>query len=270
MEEPRQRDFFSVLIVFGLFKALKQWQYFTILGIVVSLAILLAILKYWCLTYELGNQAITIHSGVIFRQQIHIPYNRIQTLQLKQWFYMKPFHVFAVSIETAGQSHAKAEGQLPMVTKHVVDQLQAVVNGGSQTSAITTYKTKPSTVYRINWSDLNAYAVTSMGIMPLLIALGWLYGKLDDILPQKWLNAVLSRTSQFSVLVIVGAVIGVLITGILISYLIIIQRYYHFQLAKQDQRLLTEKGFFFSEIRLWLHWTEFKQWSFRKRFLDNG
>ncbi|MFC6255346.1 PH domain-containing protein [Secundilactobacillus hailunensis] len=235
---------FSILIVFGLFKVLKQWQYFTILGIVVSLAVLLAILKYWCLTYELGNQAITIHSGVIFRQQVHIPYNRIQTLQLKQWFYMKPFHVFAVSIETAGQSHAKAEGQLPMVAKDVVDQLQAIVNGDSQTFTATANEMKPSTVYRISWSDLNAYAITSMGIMPILVALGWLYDKLDDVLPQKWLNAVFSRTAHISVLLIVGAVIGVLILGILISYLIIIQRYYHFQLVKRDQRLLTEKGFF--------------------------
>ncbi|WP_203651807.1 PH domain-containing protein [Secundilactobacillus yichangensis] len=232
------------LIMFGVIKELDQWQYLTILGIIVSLAIILAVISYWWFTYELDDQAITIHSGVIFRQQIHIPYDRIQTLQLKQWFYMKPFKVLAVSIETAGQSNAKAEGQLPVVANRVVGQLQKRVNGQLNKQSVLDTPATPSTIYHIDWTDLNLYALTSLGVFPLLVALGWLYNNLDNIIPKRWLQSAFSQAEHLNIIFLISVILGILIIGMLTSYLIIIQRYYHFQLTKQDNQLLAEKGFF--------------------------
>ncbi|GAW98974.1 PH domain-containing protein [Secundilactobacillus mixtipabuli] len=232
------------LIMIGLFKELDQWQYQAILGIIIFLAIITAVIKYWWFTYELDEQAITIHSGIIFRQQIHIPYNRIQTLQLKQWFYMKPFNVLAVSIETAGQSGSEAEGQLPVIAKRIVEQLQQRVTSHRNEQDTSTSSNKPNAIYHIDWADLNTYALTSLGIIPLLVGLGWLYNQLDDMIPQKWLDQVFSQASRLNLIFIISASIGILIFGMLISYLIIIQRYFHFQLEKRDDQLVTEKGFF--------------------------
>lgn len=232
------------LIMIGLLKELDQWQYLSILGIVIFLALTTAVIKYWWFTYELDDQAITIHSGVIFRQQIHIPYNRIQTLQLKQWFYMKPFNVLAVSIETAGQSGSEAEGQLPVIAKHVVEQLQQRVNNHRDEPVASTSSKKPDAVYHIDWAALNTYALTSLGIIPLLVGLGWLYNHLDDVIPQKWLDQAFSQAAHLNLVFLISASVGILIIGMLISYLIIIQRYFHFRLEKRDDRLVTEKGFF--------------------------
>lgn len=237
----------------GLFWFLLIW------GSVVALDLVRAVVKYWWYRYDLGAQAITINTGIIFKKQVHVPYTRIQTLQLKQWFFMRPFKVTSVSLETSGQSHDKAEGELPMVTQAVVDQLQALVKG--QTGASVTAKSdsdaqitettdqRPAesttdATYRINWSDLNTYALTSMGVIPILLGVLWLYDKLDDLVPDKVLNNAFSNVATLGVLMLIGLILVILIFGIIISYLTIIQRYYHFQLSKQGQRLVTEKGFF--------------------------
>ncbi|WP_054759666.1 PH domain-containing protein [Secundilactobacillus collinoides] len=68
----------------------------------IGLAIVVAILRYWRFTYQITPTDISINKGLIFRKQLQIPYSRIQTLQVKQWFYLKPFHLTAVSIETSG------------------------------------------------------------------------------------------------------------------------------------------------------------------------
>jgi putative membrane protein len=236
----------------GLFWFLLVW------GSVIALDLVRSVVKYWWYRYDLGEQAITINTGIIFKKQVHVPYTRIQTLQLKQWFFMRPFKLTSVSLETSGQSHDKAEGELPMVTQTVVDQLQALVKGqpvpgvtaesASETSTQATPKpiAEPTTdtTYRINWSDLNTYALTSMGVIPILLGVLWLYDKLDDLVPDKVLNNAVSNVAALGILMLVGLILVILIFGIIVSYLTIIQRYYHFQLSKQGQRLVTEKGFF--------------------------
>ncbi|WP_173021259.1 PH domain-containing protein [Secundilactobacillus folii] len=237
---------------------------------------IMAVVRYWWYRFEIGNQAITIHSGVIFRKQVHIPYAKIQTLQRQQWFYFKPFHVLAVSIETAGQSHDEAEGSLPAVSQRVVDQLQKLVNKQSQdpssavsnSSSVIAAQSQPvaeqredsnrspeleqnrsaavsaGEKYKISWRDLNTYALTSVGVVPILLGLLWLYSKLDDLLPDRVMNQAVNTFVHYSFLIIIAVLIFSLLLGTIVSYLTIVQRYYHFVLSKRNQQLTTEKGFF--------------------------
>lgn len=244
-----------------------QYQRSQIIALTVYFGILLvlALIKYWWYRYDLDEKGITINSGLFFRKQVHIPYARIQTLQQQQWFYFKPFHVLSVKIETAGQTHNEAEGALPAVRQDVVDRLQEMVNRNAGINATTTAPSEgakttvrgsasstqssdiPQPVqqsYHINWRDLNTYALTSVGVLPILIGLGWLYGKLEDLLPKKYLDSAISAFIHYGAILLLGAVILILLLGIFISYLTIIQRYYHFELSKQGQRLVTEKGYF--------------------------
>lgn len=232
-----------IIILLSLFTDHGEWNETAMVVVIILLVILLfAVFKYWWYRYEIGDQAITIYTGVIFRKQRHVPYNRIQTLQLQQWFFLKPFHAVSVQLETAGQSHDQAEAVLPVVSQHVVDQLQLLVNGEQPLSDEV-----PEVVdnrYHISWSDLNTYALTSMGIIPILLGLLWLYGKLDDLVSKSVMDETINVVLHFGVLVIVGLAVLLIIAGLLVSYLTIVQRYYHFILTKKGDRLHTEKGFF--------------------------
>jgi putative membrane protein len=63
----------------------------------------------------LPRDGLTINSGVLIRKINHIPYDRIQTVQRQQWFFLKPLGLEQVAIETAGKESKKAEGMLAAV-----------------------------------------------------------------------------------------------------------------------------------------------------------
>jgi putative membrane protein len=99
------------------FKELLFWLAL-ILGSV-TLMLGWSILRYLRFTYSVAPDGLTIQSGVFIRKTNHIPYDRIQTVQRQQWFFLKPLRLEQVSIETAGKETRKAEGQLPLPTPSI-------------------------------------------------------------------------------------------------------------------------------------------------------
>ncbi|KRM75201.1 PH domain-containing protein [Secundilactobacillus collinoides] len=242
------RDTFLYVVLAVIFckNQLQPASWIIIVCALIGLAIVVAILRYWRFTYQITPTDISINKGLIFRKQLQIPYSRIQTLQVKQWFYLKPFHLTAVSIETSGHDGDDADASLPVVSQQIVDELRRLKRASGQLEQPKQPKIikNADPTYAINWADLNTYALTSMGLVPILLGIWALYNKLDDLVPEHFKSQTINSLVHLGTLMLVGVLLVGLLLSLVLSYLSIIQRYYHFKLTLRGHELVTEKGFF--------------------------
>lgn len=232
----------SIPLILSFFKDSNYVETLLIAAGFAGALLLLALFRYGWYFYTFDGQMLTIYSGLLFRKTRQIPFKRIQTVQTNQWFFLKPFGATSVKLETSGKSDNDAEGELPVISQQVADQLQQLVNG-NYVQTMTVVPVADDS-YSINWSDLNRYALTSMGIVPILLGLLWLYGKLSERLSSQLVGDAVQVYAKYGVLILIVIVVVILLIGMLAGYVMIIQRYYHFRLRKQEDRLVTEKGLF--------------------------
>ncbi|WP_083994300.1 PH domain-containing protein [Fructobacillus tropaeoli] len=61
-------------------------------------------------TYELTDSELIYRSGVLERQVRHLPYHKIQNIDRKQWFFLQPFHLEEIAVDSGGEgSQAKSD-----------------------------------------------------------------------------------------------------------------------------------------------------------------
>lgn len=219
-----------------------------------ALAVLIILwhtIRYLCLTFEIGKDMLTINSGILVKRHSHIPYTRIQTIQHTQWFFLVPFHLEKLQIETAGHDDHSPEAVLPIVNERIRTEIEYQRNGDSAPAADSTdhlaKQLKPSVQqaeYEINSHELTVFALTSLGVFPIIGAGFAVYGKIQEAIPQKLIDSLIAKLIHQSAVIL--GVIGLLIVIISIagSYLTIIQKYYKFRLNSTNTQLNTEQGLF--------------------------
>lgn len=263
--ESVQMAFFLAVGVFWLTGLLhlrdRYWQAVLVgMGALFVVAVVDAGLRYWCFTYQITATGLTIHEGIIFREVHHLPYRQIQAVQRQQRWFMRPLHLEQVTIATAERVDDEDGIKLPLVTQTVGDYLAqqhaiAVTmkdrpDEAVEAAAVDT-KVEPvaatnatSPVIEVAWHDLNLYALSSIGIIPIVIALIWLVGE-----GSRWLNGhtwdmVSGLVAHFAPWEWGLLVVSVVILGLVASYLNVIQKYYHFTLAVTPANLTVTHGFF--------------------------
>jgi putative membrane protein len=86
-----------------------------------------AVLRYFTFTYSFGADDLVIRSGLLFRQERHIPYSRIQNVDLRQ----NPLHrlakVAVVRLETG--SGGEAEAEIEVLHHAAIAELRAAIFG---------------------------------------------------------------------------------------------------------------------------------------------
>lgn len=265
--KPRHLSPIAIVIFLGQF--VYQWWFIILLGqtwlrkfgkvawiiliLIALLFLLFAIIRYARFTYLLGEQLITINSGLFIKQARHIPYSNIQTLQEEQWLFLKPFGLENITIETAGKENKNGEVRLLTVTNLVAAEIEAHRNASRQGGTVNQSTLDqnpvdstltPEATYVINGSDLNRYALTSLSFIPIVMGILWLINKLQELLPKSFIESFNGQVAHLAVSIIVGIVFIVFLIGFLISYLNVIQKYYNFILTIKDQTLTTTRGFF--------------------------
>jgi putative membrane protein len=120
------------LLLPGLFVLLagarggEGWQLWAML-LVVPFA-LLAIAQALVFRYRVDDDGLMIQSGLLFRQQRHVPYDRIQNIDAVQNVVHRAFGVVDVRLETAG-GH-EPEAHLSVVSSAAFEELRARVQAG--------------------------------------------------------------------------------------------------------------------------------------------
>lgn len=223
-----------------------------VVTIFVILIVIVSIIRYTVFTYEIGPEMITINSGILVKKHLHIPYQRIQTITQDQMFFLIPFHLETLNIETAGQESDKAEAILPMVPESVRIAIEERRHPSKPADDLINDDELTNHIYHIDRHNLNLFALTSLGILPILAVLGAVYGRVQEAIPDRYLNKFLAAISHESALIIAVAVVILLILGMVISYFMTIFKYYHFTLSEDNGQLQTTQGLItkrsFSEI----------------------
>ena len=99
------------------------WRLFGALMIVP--AAIFAVVRYLWFTYSYGDDELIVREGVLFKNERHIPYARIQNIDATQNVLHALFRVYSVSIETGGGAGAEAslnvlpEAALSEMRQHV-------------------------------------------------------------------------------------------------------------------------------------------------------
>lgn len=82
-----------------------------------------ALLRYFFEYYQLFEEKIVIYKGIFQKKEIDIPYERIQTIKERQWFFFKPFQITELLIETAATGAKEAEVDMSAVSETVFQQI---------------------------------------------------------------------------------------------------------------------------------------------------
>lgn len=245
--------YFFILLAFNFNERFTGYFWLSLFAVLL-LTVVGGILKYLRYSYELAAQEIILHSGVIFPKHLHISYAKIQTLQTKQWFYLRPFGLLSLQIETSSQAADEPEAVLPVISRAVVTQIQAkrdaVLKNDRQTeiffpdrdSETEHIPASSEFSYQIKGHDLNLYALTSLGFLPLMLGFLAIYNRLSDVIPQKYINAAVKTLENRSGVVLSLLAIVVILLALGFSYLVVINRYFHFEVHPKEKQLVTSKG----------------------------
>lgn len=247
-----------VVGLFSVFRAinsrgyLPNWAVYLIIVIVVLLVLTPAVLKYITYKYTLEDQGIRIKYGLIFRKNTYIPYERIQTVQKKQWFFFIPFNVCQVLIETAG-GNGKAEADLVAVPVGVVDELKDLRDGKKAAIQEVAPETEekevaeaeveaPEKTVVLQTKQLILMAVTSGGVFgTLLIVLAFMQ-QFRDVIPTDWMETQAEQLWKMGIIVFIILITLLLLVLWGISIVTTLFKYFQFKLMKYPHSLVIEKG----------------------------
>ncbi|AQP53704.1 hypothetical protein CBF34_09090 [Vagococcus penaei] len=234
---------------------------------IIGLIVLSAIWKYVTETYVIRSYEMVLYRGIFFKKEIVIPYERIQTMKQKQWFFLQPFGIVELLIETGGGG-AEPEASMPAVSQELLDIIER--HRRNETVAVATSEedrsecrddvddvlvtqlvenelatvTKSEPHYQVSNRDILVFGVTDLGIFTVAFAIFFF---IDDFLPHNWLEKVTDISSD---LVKVGWVffIGLIFVLVIVLAAISVIRqfivYYRFIVQRDKDALIIESGLF--------------------------
>lgn len=250
------RSFF-IFAIFIYLKFFKNWQsLLPILGFVIlflGLTFLPAFLKYRHFYYSLTPTALFIEQGVFNQRKLTIPYNRMQALKKSQWFFMKPFHLVSLTIETAGNTHDEAEVRLSAVPIGLVTEISA--RKDSPEGAILPEKEhvlspEKQATYRIALSQIFLFSLTDLSLIFTTVIL--VFGFSNRLQGTIWKALKeMGSWAQGSFLIALSLFLAGALLFALLSIAKGLYRYYDFTVSRHKQQLRVEQGLFSrSELRI--------------------
>lgn len=210
-----------------------------------------AVANYFSQAYQISSEKIIIYQGIFRKHEIDIPYDRIQTVKQRQWFFFQPFHVVQLLIETAGGEAGKAEASLPAVNESLVHVIEGYrirekagddsVSEGEKPTSVNA-EPAPSYVYQITNGQILLFGLTDLSI---LAAAATLIVFLDDFIPDDWINQAVSTSESllragWILLLAVALILLLLLAAVSIAKNFL--QYYNFKVSRQGKTLTIESG----------------------------
>lgn len=174
------------------------WLYVSLASLgIFALAVGYHIACYLTQTYELTEDALIFRKGIFVKQEIIVPYERMQTIKKNQWFYMVPFGLVRLMVETASHSGKEAEVDLPLVPYDLYDELEA--RRRDETLMQPKEKTRQAD-FALSSKDLLIFALTELTLLaPVFLMLGAL-----EFIPDSLQDRLLGNFSHMIILAAVG------------------------------------------------------------------
>lgn len=227
---------FALSSFFGKDRDYLSKPHFWLYIFLASLGIFLLVVGYHVAcyltqTYELTEDALIFRKGIFVKQEIIVPYERMQTIKKNQWFYMVPFGLVRLMVETAAHSGKEAEVDLPMVPYALYDELEA--RRRNETQMKPKEKVQQAD-FSLSSKDLLTFALTELSLLaPVVLMFGVLQVIPDSVQDKLW--------GQFSQLVIVVAVALFCVAYLLTTIFMVLKtviKYANFQIFQENSGAL--------------------------------
>lgn len=239
-----------VIFAFGVYPQSKLW---TIVGLMATFIAVIVwnLVSYFTFSYQFFNKEILVKNGVFVKKVNHIPYDRIQNVTANQWFFLKPFGLEQLEIETAGHSEGP-EVSLLAVPVELKDELDNYRNK-FKTSIFekkieeidhSDTPNEDEQSYAITWPELIKFSLTSPAFLSGLLVVLAIYGKAQQGISKEMYMAAAQEFSHWGwVIIVVGLLLVVLIFYV-VSVFALIAKYYHFHLTLNQNKFEMQYGFF--------------------------
>ncbi|UQS84503.1 PH domain-containing protein [Apilactobacillus apisilvae] len=240
----------SIFFVF----AMSIWIH--IVWIVPFFAIFLLIYKiifYFTYRYSILEDQLLIKHGLFFKKELHMPYERIQNIHRKQWFFLKPFHLESVSIDNASHSDSKSNIDLAAINELVAETLEHKRKSANNSNSNNEKEQKTKELndldaqYSISNHSMNLFALTSFRAFFGIFIIWQLYSRYSYLISDRYKNHILSFINNEGILIILIEFALFLIFAFLFSYISIWIQYYQFNLSKKNNDLTFSRGLFKKE-----------------------
>ncbi|MFD1418592.1 PH domain-containing protein [Companilactobacillus keshanensis] len=216
----------------------------TIIGLIM-IVITHCLLKYFTFNYQLLDHEILVRSGIFVKKVNHVPYDRIQNITSNQWFFLKPFGLEELEIETAGHSEGP-EVSLAAVSVKLKDELnryRSEVDTEDKPKNVSR-ETFSGESYSITWRELLKFSLTSPAFLSGLLAVLAVYGKIQNGISKKFYELAANKMQHLGIILTIVGLFLVMLIFYIVSVVVLIAKYYHFNLVKYDNKLQMKYGLF--------------------------
>ncbi|MCT4376187.1 PH domain-containing protein [Leuconostoc suionicum] len=231
-------------ILLGLFNMNgSRFTYFPIIVIVTLLLLLLSAWVQWFFfIFEFDEHELTVKKGIINKNQLHIPFERIQTITRTIPFYYQPFHVVRMQIDTSGQGKPDVIfDALTIKQANLIEQKRRVAQNSIKKESETVETTKIQ--YQVTTKELIVYALTSLGGLGGVVVLFTLWSQVDEMLPKNLKSSFEAFFNHQSVTGFCILFVSTVIVGIFVGFFRIFNRYFNFKIKHQNNHLEISRGF---------------------------
>lgn len=251
------RQFVVPLLVLVFAGRRGEGDGFSTLAPLVGVAVLVvgSVLQYVTYRYRIGDDGISIRSGLLQRNQREIPFARIHNVALHQTLLHRIFGVAEVRLEAAG-------GQKPEAQMRVLGLEQALAlerrvrHQGTATAPGTTPATQEGdTLLALSSAEVVRLGlVSNRGMIVVAAAFGLVWQAFPERAAAGWLQAFLHDAMGYAGRLHLGwvgmagatlAAIGAFVFLLrLLSVALALSQYHGFRLSRQPRRLTVERGLF--------------------------
>lgn len=122
-----------------------------------------AVVRFASLTYRFEQQGLVLRSGIFTRQERHIPFERVQNIDLEQNLFHRLFRVAKVKIETASGDDAEASlnvistDRVAEIRRRVFDGTRATIDPPDSTHELNSASTEASSSEFESFADPNEH-----------------------------------------------------------------------------------------------------------------
>ncbi|VTU66610.1 hypothetical protein AMBR_MGDJBKAP_00814 [Leuconostoc pseudomesenteroides] len=233
-------------IILGLFNIKNDGVIFLpliVLGIFVVF-IGSAWIQWLFFTFEFDDNELSVKQGIFNKKQVHVPFERIQTISRTMPFYYQPFQSVRLQIDTSGQGKPEVVfDALSLTQADIIEQKRrSTQNKKTSVEEIRPKQSISELRYHVTNRDLMLYAVTSLSGLGGFLALFTLWTQIDDILPKHLKATVTDFVNHQSMIVLSSLIVIGLFIGIVVGFFRIYNQYFDFKVLHEENHLVISRG----------------------------
>nr|WP_238476771.1 PH domain-containing protein [Fructobacillus parabroussonetiae] len=230
--------------------------------------------RYWLTENEL-----VLTSGIIHKHWRHLPYDKIQNIHRSQWFFLKPFRLEKISVDSAGHGGERSNQiKLPVIPnwltwvleqKHQnptqsLDDLRQIVAVADEKkrydfdqlakevqphamfqSAADANEEPKKRAFRASTFSLFLYAITAPEVLLQFALVFGLISRIDH--NGELYSKIFSEMTALGIVIVIALVLAFLLLLFIFNIIKTVILYYGFTVKKEGHHLHIQRGLF--EVR---------------------